>query len=95
MISTDARNLAADGDEGMLFADGFDAAIVGRAYVWTAEGRTTVALYDYDECVRILVRGGSTVEEAEEHLETNTLGAYVGPRTPAFASFTRPRRRHS
>jgi len=68
-----------------LLADGFDHALV--AYVQT-KGRPTVALYDYDACVRILMeRDDMEREEAEEFMEFNVVDAYVGEHTPSFAHF--------
>lgn len=79
------REEIADGDEEMLFCDGFDGALIGKCHIGTHEGPREVALYDYRLCVESLMRDGSTAEEAEEFLQFNTLGAYVGDRTPAFA----------
>lgn len=65
-----------------LLADGFEDAIIG-----IVEGacRPTVVAYDYQKCVRILVkRDGMDEEEADEFLQFNTVGAYVGEMTPLF-----------
>lgn len=79
------------GDEELLFADGFDDAIIGTVSIWAGNSRERVVLYDYEKCVDILVAEGECDrEEAEEHLEFNTLGAYVGPKTPAYAHIQRP-----
>lgn len=44
-----------------------------------------LAVYDYDKCVKILMkRDKMTAEQAVEFMEYNTVGAYVGPRTPVF-----------
>ena len=41
--------------------------------------------YDRDKCIDIFVeRDGITYEEAEEALEVNYLGAWVGEKTPEF-----------
>ncbi len=79
------RDEVADGDGEMLFCDGLDDALIGRCHVWTKDGPQMVALYDYAKCIDILVQEGASHEEAEEHLQVNTLGSYVGGRTPAFA----------
>jgi elongation factor P hydroxylase len=77
------------GDEDLLFADGFDEAIIGSVAVWTAAGQQRVVLYDYEKCVEILMREeGAEREEVEEHLDVNTLGSYVGEKTPAYAFLT-------
>ena len=66
----------------LLTADGFDDAIIGLCRV---KGRPDIVAYDYEKCVGVLTeRDGMSREEAEEFLEYNTLGTYVGERTPAF-----------
>ena len=48
----------------------------------------TVAVYDVDKCVQVLVdRDGMTHEGADEFLDFNTLGAYVGENGPLFVKF--------
>ena len=65
-----------------LLADGFEKALIG----YVQQFNTTLALYDYDKCVAILVtRDKMSKDEAQEYLSFNTLGAYVGKNTPAFA----------
>lgn len=65
-----------------LTADGFDDAIVG---VVDGACRETVVCYDYARCVEVLMRDSSmTEEEAQEFLDFNTVGAYVGEYTPLF-----------
>ena len=61
-----------------VFADGFDAAIIGY------DTNCTV-VYDYDKCMKILMQRDSMTEhEAHEHMEFNVVGAYVGDFTPIF-----------
>ena len=68
----------------MLFADGFDEALIGHM---TREG-VQVAVYDYGECVDILMEEHElTWEDAIEHMEYNVTGSHVGPRTPIFYLF--------
>lgn len=68
-----------------LKADGFDDAIIGLAEGWFGNQHHCVVCYDFQKCVDILCeRDGMDPEEAEEFLEFNTLGAYVGPNTPVF-----------
>jgi hypothetical protein len=64
-----------------LTADGFEEALIG---VVDGACRQPVACYDFKLCVEILVRGGMSEEEAEEYLEFNVTGAYVGEMTPLF-----------
>ena len=72
---------AAGDDEEMLFADGFDAAILGY---FQRCGQEAVVVYDRDKCICILMSQGLSEEDAEEYFEFNVVGAWVGDRTPAF-----------
>jgi hypothetical protein len=70
-----------------LFADGFDEALIG---VVERACQPPIALYDREKCIAILMKqGAGTREEAEEYFEFNTLGAWVGDHTPAFATIHR------
>jgi hypothetical protein len=65
-----------------LLADGLEAGFIGYT---TNHHHAVVAVYDYDKCVQALVdRDGMTHEGADEYLEFNTLGAYVGENGPLF-----------
>lgn len=65
----------------MLFADGFDEAIIG----WAQRcGEPPVVVYDRDKAIACLVASGMTGDEAEEFFVFNVGGAWVGPRTPVF-----------
>ena len=77
------REAVAEVNEDMLFADGFDDALVG--YIERA-GMPSIACYDKDKCIEILAND-MTYEEAVEYFYFNTAGAYVGENTPCF--FTR------
>ena len=77
------REAVAEANEDMLFADGFDDALVG--YIERA-GMPSIACYDKDKCIEILAKD-MTHEEAVEYFYFNTAGAYVGENTPCF--FTR------
>lgn len=77
------ENLAEIYGDDLLFADGFDEALIGVA---TRCGMDLVALYDIEKCVDILVgRDKMTHEEALEYFEYNVLGSYVGDKTPIFS----------
>jgi hypothetical protein len=65
-----------------LVADGFEAAFIGW---FTRCGQPTVAVYDMKRCVKILMkRDKMTREEAEEYIDFNVTGAWLGKGTPAF-----------
>ena len=67
------------GDD-LLFADGFDDAIVG-----VAAGLDFPRLvYNTEKMEKSLVEQGMTLDEAVEYLEFNTYGAYVGQDTPIY-----------
>ena len=84
MTIDEKKKYLAEINPDMLFADGFEEALIGHVQQFTK----SLALYDYEKCVAILMKRDSmTEEEAEEYLQFNTLGAWVGPNTPAFAFF--------
>ena len=68
--------------EGLLFADGFDDAILGVA---ERIGMEAVVAYSTPKIIEILARD-MTEDEAVEYFEFNILGAYVGERTPVFVT---------
>ncbi len=73
-------------DEEILLADGFEDALIGHVQVFN----NTVALYDRQKCIGILMKRDSmSKDEAEEFFEFNVTGAYVGEKTPAFATILR------
>jgi hypothetical protein len=67
--------------DSLLFADGYDEAIVGIGVCQGVE----IVVYDTANVLRVLRRrDGMTQSEAEEFFEFNVLGAWVGERTPLF-----------
>jgi hypothetical protein len=78
------REELAEANEEMLFADGFDEALIG--FVERA-GSSVLALYDTDKCIQILMeRDGMTDEEATEFFYFNVAGSYMGENTPVFGT---------
>ena len=66
------------GNEEMLFADGYDDAIIG----YTDGG---VAVYSIESIIMIMVtKEEMTHEDALDHFYYNVSGAYVGEYTPIF-----------
>ena len=65
------------GNDEMLFADGFDKALVGH----TTKG---CAVYSREKILNILCDDDMTYEDALEHFYYNIDGAYVGKYTPIF-----------
>lgn len=75
-------------DEEILFADGFEEALVG---VGERCGMGPTAIYDYHKSIEILMkRDGMTEEDAVEYFEFNVIGGFVGERTPIFGTFFLP-----
>ena len=74
------RDEIAEGNEDMLFADGFDDALIGHV---ERAGTPTIACYDRDRCIEILANDMS-YEDALEYFYFNIVGAYVGENTPCF-----------
>ena len=65
----------------LLFADGFDKAIVGVSRTFN---KLSVC-YDTNKCIKTLMtRDKMSREEALEYFEFNVAGAYVGEHTPSF-----------
>ena len=65
-------------DEELLKADGFDDAVIGVCYI------SYRLIYSYTKCLQILIDEGMDDVDAIEHLSYNTMGAYVGDKTPIF-----------
>ena len=65
-----------------LLADGLEDAYIG---FFQRINEPKIVVYDYEKCINILVdRDGMTADEADEYLQFNTVGAWVGECTPAF-----------
>ena len=72
-------------DDDILLVDGYDEAFLGLIQTFERGGLRIRALYSLQKCVTLLTeRDGTLPEEALEHLDFNTLGAYVGAATPSF-----------
>ncbi len=83
-----------DIDDRILTADGFDEALVGYVEGWfpcdSGVSQGLVAMYDSAKCIQILMdRDGMDRDEAEEFFSFNVIGAYVGGKSPVFATFLR------
>ena len=65
----------------LLFADGFDKAIVGVSRTFN---KLSVC-YDTNKCIKTLMtRDNMTQLEAVEYFEYNVIGSYMGKHTPSF-----------
>lgn len=67
-------------DDEMLFADGFDDAIIG------VDINSLRVIYSVAECITILMGEDQlSKEDAEDFFYFNVAGSYVGERTPIFS----------
>lgn len=69
-------------DEELLFADGFDDAILG---VCSSSYRV---IYSVEKMIRILMDEGMEHIDALEHLSFNVINAYVGEKTPIYSTIS-------
>jgi|TARA_A100001391_G_scaffold200696_1_gene185819 hypothetical protein len=68
----------------MLKWDGFDNAIIG---VGERCNTDSMIVYDYDKMVKVLVtRDDMSYEEAEEYIDFNIVGAWIGDTTPIIVT---------
>ena len=76
------REWVREANEEALYAEGFEAAIVGIAERCS---EPALVVYDADRCIEILIeRDGMSWEEACEFFSVNVLGSWVGKHTPLF-----------
>ena len=70
--------------EAVIWED-MQAALLGWADVHNPTGSITVAVYDYCKMVKVLVERDSMDEAgAEEFIDYNYIGAYLGKNTPVI-----------
>jgi len=67
-------------DQELLFADGFDEAIIGVS----ANIGDIRVVYCVDKMVDVLMEEGEDYLSSREYLEYNTLNAWVGKYTPIY-----------
>ncbi len=65
----------------LLKMDGYDDCILG---VCRRIGQELIVAYDYEKLIERHMQDGMSQEEAEEFIEYNQAGAYVGEKTPCF-----------
>jgi len=73
-------------DEGKsaLFVDGFDDALIGVSCPNPKENEARL-VYSYQQCLEIVMRDSEmSLEDADEWMQVNFVGAYVGEQTPIF-----------
>ena len=76
------REMMADENPLALYADEFEAAMLGPL---RRCGQPTLVAYSYAKAVEVLMsRDGMEYEEAVEWMECNVVGAWMGEHTPAW-----------
>lgn len=69
-------------NEELLKLDGFDEAIIGVCMTWHGNMMVERIVYDGRAITKALTNNGMSEEEAQEHIDFNIVGAYVGDATP-------------
>ena len=84
MNRKEIEEMYVDDEPEILFADGFDSAIMGVVQdPW--QDNTTRVLYSIERILKTLMdRDEMTYEDASEYFEYNIRGAYMGKYTPLF-----------
>lgn len=70
-------------DETVLLMDGFDEAFIGHSQ---RINEPVLAVYSRAKMVEVLMRDGMSDDEAEEYIDYNCVGAWVGERTPIIVN---------
>jgi len=66
-----------------LIPDGLEEAIIGVT-MYQPGRDLEVFVLDYQKCIDILVREGMDAQDADEYLQFNTVGAWMGQGTPMY-----------
>jgi hypothetical protein len=82
----EAAEMVAEENPDALFADGFEDALIGYA----ARFDRTLACYDRDKCVDVLVRQGMSFEEADKWVILNGEIEPENENAPLFLTLLRP-----
>ena len=68
----------------MLKWDGFDSAVIG---VGERNNTDSMIVYDYNKMVNeLMTRDGMTYKEAEEYIDFNIVGSWIGDTTPIIVN---------
>lgn len=70
-------------EESVLLMDGFDEAFIGHSQ---RINEPVLAVYSRAKMVEVLMRDGMSDEEAEEYIDYNCVGAWVGEQTPIIVN---------
>lgn len=75
-------------DENVLLMDGFDEACIGFSQ---RINEPLLAVYSWELMMKVSIeRDGMTYEEADEYINYNCIGAWVGEQTPIIVMPVEP-----
>jgi hypothetical protein len=72
-------------NEDLLKIEGFDEAVIGTCMTWHGSMLVERIVYDGTKLIELLMSDGEMTteeEEANEYIDYNIIGAYVGDTTP-------------
>ena len=85
MNRKEIEEMYVDDEPEILFADGFDSAIMGVVQDPWHDNTNTRVLYSIERILKTLMdRDEMTYEDASEYFEYNIRGSYMGKYTPLF-----------
>ena len=65
--------------------DGFDTAIIGITQLWQEGERVNALVYRGEKMLKVLEdRDGMTHSDAQDYIDFNVEGAYIGKDTPVI-----------
>lgn len=69
-------------NEELLKIDGMDKALLGICMTWNGHMLVERLVYNGGVITEILIEKGMSEEDAQEYIDFNIVGAYVGDSTP-------------
>jgi hypothetical protein len=69
-------------NEDLLKIDGMDKALIGVCMTWNGHMLVERLVYDGQVITETLSEQGMSEEEAQDYIDFNIIGAYVGDSTP-------------
>jgi len=69
-------------NEDLLKIDGMDKALLGICMTWNDHVLVERLVYNGRVITEILIKKGMSEEDAQEYIDFNIVGAYVGDSTP-------------
>ena len=83
-LDPEAREAFFESNPDLLLATGHDDEIIGVSMDF--QGNVLFVVYDYEKFLKRFMGDGMNYEEAVEFFDFNTIGAWVGEKTPGFVT---------